>query len=327
METGFINNEIPEVYKFSIDARIGALLIDCLTLGLIGFLLSTFLSGVFTYMGRYGTLVGFVITMLYFGIQNSYLCKGQTIGKRVCKIKVVAQNGNFLSLEKSLVRTLILTSSFFFLNLIPITLWIMYTVFQFINTMVDIGIVYFFLFNHKTRQSLHDLICKTYVVSKESELEIVNLRISDKHYYIFGTILILVLAFITFGQFKMHQKSFSPYHKVNKDLIRIDKVYSGSLKVVGKLNSPTVFPPEEVKITLSIYGKPSFNELDYQRIALQAVQYTFKDFPDCKSAEKVSVTINSGFDIGIWSLSSFYPITKTVPEWEEELKKQEKISQ
>ena len=80
--------------------RIGAFFIDGLILGLFGFLLGLFLENYFVQIGGWGRLIGFSIALLYFGLLNSSLNKGQTIGKILLKINVVDTNGagdNFTS--------------------------------------------------------------------------------------------------------------------------------------------------------------------------------------------------------------------------------------
>ena len=69
--------------------RGAALMIDWLILGLpmllLGLLMFRWLAG----LGQTGRLIGFVVALLYFGLSNSRLSGGQTIGKRLQGIRVV----------------------------------------------------------------------------------------------------------------------------------------------------------------------------------------------------------------------------------------------
>ena len=69
----------------------------------------------FVQLGQSGRLVGFVIALLYFGLLNSSLGGGKTIGKRLMKIKVVGQkDGRLISLPASTCRYTVLALPFFF---------------------------------------------------------------------------------------------------------------------------------------------------------------------------------------------------------------------
>jgi len=62
--------------------RIGALFIDAIILGTVGFCLGVFLEKEFVQLGRLGRLIGFGTALSYFGILNSRMFGGQTIGKK-----------------------------------------------------------------------------------------------------------------------------------------------------------------------------------------------------------------------------------------------------
>ncbi len=59
-------------------------------------------------IGDLSILIGILSTLLYFGIMNSEICKGQTLGKSLMGLKVVDKYGNYLTITQSLIRTLIL---------------------------------------------------------------------------------------------------------------------------------------------------------------------------------------------------------------------------
>lgn len=88
--------------------RFGALFIDTLILGVAGLVLGLFLESFFVQLGGWGRLVGFSIALIYFGVMNSSISGGQTIGKKSLKIRVVDSNNSPISLEKSVLRYSIL---------------------------------------------------------------------------------------------------------------------------------------------------------------------------------------------------------------------------
>lgn len=142
--------------------------------------LTTFISYIapkFLYsIGNYSILVGFISFMLYFGLMNSSLNKGQTLGKMACQVKVVDENGNYLSVGKSFIRAFIfsiavlLPMSFLLIYAADIHAYSSKTLITalVILTLINLAFKSLFLFNLKTRQTLHDLCVKSYVVTTKN---------------------------------------------------------------------------------------------------------------------------------------------------------------
>src|SRR4051812_44393398 len=93
--------------------RIFAAMIDYVILGIFGFILSIFFSKLFVEMGCYGRIIGFITVLLYFGVLNSVIGKGRSLGKTLVHIIVVDKDGKFISIYKSFLRVLILEVPFF----------------------------------------------------------------------------------------------------------------------------------------------------------------------------------------------------------------------
>ena len=150
--------------------RLWAFVIDSIILMIIGSILCNLFYNQLLSMGNWALLVGFAIFMLYYGLQNSAICKGQTIGKRIFRIKVVSENGQYLNPTQSLIRSLILTPMFIFNNIVlPIgyasMVWAMI-----IGALTFIQII-LFLANRPSRQLLHDLIIKSVCVNANAEIQ------------------------------------------------------------------------------------------------------------------------------------------------------------
>lgn len=73
-------------------------------LGIVGMLLSALLFDTFARMGVYARLIGFAIALAYFGVLNSRIGGGQTLGKRWLGIRVVDAQGQLLSPPRALLR-------------------------------------------------------------------------------------------------------------------------------------------------------------------------------------------------------------------------------
>lgn len=150
--------------------RIGAFIFDSIILALTGIGLGVFLSDVFVEIGGWGRFVGFTIALFYFGLMNSERSNGQTLGKRAFKIKVVDKDNKPISVIKSFGRYSILGIPFF-LNGASLPDVTMFSYWIYVLSFIVFGgllsIIYLYIFNRVTRQSLHDIVCRTYVVNDE----------------------------------------------------------------------------------------------------------------------------------------------------------------
>ncbi|MEX1215028.1 RDD family protein [Saccharospirillum sp.] len=156
----------------SLSRRIGALVIDAAVLVSVGFVLGLVFESYFVELSVWARAIGFVIALLHFGILNSELNNGQTIGKRLLAIRVVNLHNESVKLDVSLLRSLILITPFFVQGsglpsaLLP-TLWIYPLSLILFGGLVSTA--YLMLFNRRTRQGPHDWICRTFVVNLESD--------------------------------------------------------------------------------------------------------------------------------------------------------------
>ena len=155
--------------------RLFALFVDMLLLAAVGFAIGTFAFAQMVALGQQGRLIGAAITLAYFGILNTGWAGG-TFGKRVTGLRVIRRDGQTIGLFRSLLRTIIFWTPYylngvFFSSVhipglpvdprIDLAVGILDGIAVFGGTAF---IAYLYLFNTKTRQSLHDLIAGTYVV-------------------------------------------------------------------------------------------------------------------------------------------------------------------
>lgn len=119
-------------------------------------------------------LINVLLWTTYLTLGNSKICRGQTLGKKLLRIRVVDVRGKYLSLVKSLIRS------------IPVVLLmngydVMYFIFTdqsnlylpgFITlTTILLGTIYFPVVNPH-RQGLHDMLVLSHVIPKDRMVEI-----------------------------------------------------------------------------------------------------------------------------------------------------------
>lgn len=111
-----------------------------------------------------------VIVMLLYYVIFQYFNKGQTIGKKLLKIRVVSKDDSELSLGNLLLRSIILYGIIFtILNMIMIQItsvnvfYNIYTVLGLLNILITYG-TYFMVLFRKDERGIHDIIASSKVV-------------------------------------------------------------------------------------------------------------------------------------------------------------------
>lgn len=114
------------------------------------------------------------LLFLYFGI-FAYILKGQTLGKKIMKLKVVPDKGKSLDVNLFMIRAIILTnllpkiaSIIVLTKLSPSNWLIAENIISEISNIITFLILGFMIFRDDER-GLHDLICKTKVVESNKE--------------------------------------------------------------------------------------------------------------------------------------------------------------
>ncbi|MEO6277986.1 RDD family protein [Roseateles sp.] len=148
--------------------RLAAFVVDTLLLGGVGLLLGWLAFDALAALGGWGRVVGFALAWPYFGLMNSRLAGGQTVGKRLLGLRTVGLNGALLSPARGLVRGAVVAVPWFLNNAVadpallewlPLVMLLTLLVFG-----LGLGLVYLLVFNRPSRRSLHDWAAGSVVV-------------------------------------------------------------------------------------------------------------------------------------------------------------------
>lgn len=170
--------------------RIFAFQIDGVLLGILGAVLGAFFFNSLMAIGSLGRLLGLSICLLYSGIFNSSIGRGQTVGKRVMHIKVINSCGQYISLPKSLLRAAIiwtpmmLNGVFYNLHVPQFVSQILFAVDLLVIFALGGGLIYLFVFNMPTRQSIQDLAVGSFVVQNSTNKISVSSHLWKGHWVI-----------------------------------------------------------------------------------------------------------------------------------------------
>ncbi|MDO8669097.1 MAG: RDD family protein [Candidatus Buchananbacteria bacterium] len=163
--------KIPKTQFASLPNRFFAFLIDEIALAIL-LILIAMLGGVFLYgLGENLWWISAIIMAGYFIVSDSFIDKGQTIGKKIFKISVVNKNGNFVNPLIALIRFIPLVFVVFssgisisLNNVIQNQIVVSYVI-AIIDLFILIGYFIFPLFHYQKR-GLVDIITGSYVVNQ-----------------------------------------------------------------------------------------------------------------------------------------------------------------
>ncbi|MGO1282918.1 RDD family protein [Psychrobacter sp.] len=294
-------------YIADVYSRLGALLVDTIILGCVGLLLGLIFESVFVKMGGWGQLVGVTIMLLYFGIGNSQRAGGQTLGKKLLKIRVVDRNGSPLGTGKALLRAIVLIVPFalngqavFGDNPSDILISLLTSI-VFGGTL---AIVYLFLFNRNTRQSLHDLVANSIVINIGSDKQ--NLLPVWKGHIVIVALLFLISAAVP--AFTKDMVNNSPF----QELVTVQKMLADEPKVssVSVFKNTHTFTDTEsgetVTDSLSLQVFVDSNIISDEDFAKEIARKSYSNYALAEELDVVYVTLIYGYNIAIASKSQSY---------------------
>lgn len=296
--------------------RLFAFLLDNILLAIFGVIIGLFFGSVFNKMGPWARLVGLFAIMLYFGIYNSEIGHGQTFAKRLFKIRVVDSNMSLVSLRRSLLRTFLLFIPTYLGDLILpfMKVNLIHAIVSFITYGVRIGLIYLYIFNRNTRQSLHDVLCGTYVVEERNDGSLKTGKIARIHYAIIAIFLVLSIITPILFNFKMINKLAIDMNKMKElqeridsdPTIRIESINEGVNNFNGK---------KSTYLSINFYW--SGNPDESMDIAKKVSGIALDTYTDAKYKDVIRINIIKGYDIGIVKKNSFITYDKLPSEWKE----------
>jgi uncharacterized RDD family membrane protein YckC len=299
--------EVQEKWICGFWRRIGALFIDSLVLGILGYVVGLFLEDTFVQLGAWGRLIGFAVSISYFGVMNSSLSQGQTIGKKLLNIRVVDSANLPISLPKSFLRYSFLAVPFS-LNGAQITNEVLLSYLMYPLSFIIFGglfsISYLYIFNRVTRQSLHDLVVGTYVVNAEASYEELP-SVWKPHLVVVAGLFITATLVPVFTSDLAQSEPFKGLLATqeainNNESVKYAGVTEGSTTVTSSDSGSNTTTYVNVQAFLYI------NNVDDSEIAKQLAKTIINTYPESLNKNLIQVTLTYGYDIGIASKWNSY---------------------
>lgn len=301
--------------------RLAAFLVDGIIIGLFGFGIGIIFFDYFVAMGGWGRIAGFLLALPYFGLLNSGLCGGRTVGKHLLGIKVVTTNGESLTIGRSFLRSTIIAIPYF-LNGAPIPSETAPTIaFGAFIVLVGLGssLLYLLLFNRRTRQSVHDLVVGSVVVVSDAQTRAIDRQLWRGHFAVVGALCVLSVAGALYVLGLPKDEPTAVLIKMNTALAEIAEVRDVSLtsnwKMVATLQTGQS-KTEFVQATVQLMKAPA----DYEALAEKIAHIVIDAYPQILSEDALVISFVYGFDIGIASGNLVRDFSHPPGEWNKESK-------
>ncbi len=307
--------------------RLLAAVVDSLILAVPAYFVGNLFFDELAELGQNGRFIGLVVSLAYFGVLNSKLGNGQTFGKRLLGVRVVGASGEPIGLLRSAARSLILSLPFY-LNGFDLTPFstddkstMLLPVFA---SLVVFGfggaIVYLFIFNRRTRQSLHDLFVESFVVRADESGD-VTARIWPIHFGIALSLLAAALAAPALLQEQMSavisDDAFKSLQGLEAEVLKLPDVrrVSVATQTVTFATTRETATTRYLVVTIGLRRRIEDTAPIFRDVAKAVLDRE----PSLLGQEKLRITIETGFELGIVNVTNTQTETGTAGEWREKI--------
>lgn len=301
--------------------RWAAFLVDGVVLGAVGWLLGWLLFDQLAALGAWGRLVGFAVMLAYFGVMDSRLCHGQSLGKRWLGIEVVGQDGDFLSPARATLRAGVVGMPWF-LNgaMLPAGLSLSWfgAALSLLVFGVGLGLVYLIVFNRRTRQSLHDLAVGSHVERSDSPWHAPWTLVTWRgHYVVLGAIAALAMAAPLALPRLLDRQPLAEVIATQTAMARAPAVEFAAVvygtEYLGMASDRSGL--SYISVRAAMKTRPA----DFKRTADELARRLLAVAPSASSHDRLAINVVYGYDIGIASGWSSYGVTHSPAEWKARL--------
>jgi uncharacterized RDD family membrane protein YckC len=298
--------------------RLFAWMVDVIILGITGLLIGSIFGSFFMKIGPYGRLVGLILVIYYFGVNNSKFGGGQTLGKKLLKIAVVDKDSQFIGLGRSIARILIIYLPVLFngwqiqISQNIVFSWLLATIIFGLGA----AILYTMVFNSKTRQGIHDLLLGTYVVHLTGKPVDSYPTASRIHWKVSG-ILVGVVAVGTLIASLVAPSLISktPLTELSSlyDILQADQRFF-SVGVQDKTIYASNAGTSHVLI-ITVWNKGDLEEEESKAIAYDIAKTVLENATNLDRYNGMQITVTTAYDLGIASGNRSMWYAYTTADW------------
>lgn len=285
-------------------------------------------------LGPGGRIFGYLIMILYFGIGNSRLGRRDTFGKQIMGIAVVDRNRRRLPIEKSLFRSFILASIYMFND------WAI-SIFQnavgsiLVGTIVlggGLALLYGFIFNRITRQSIHDFLTDSFVIIVNPEQPGAIPETPDFHKKISYGLVLVGFVISTLSLFVTQLPAgFQPTFGIIEDgeLAQMASIqgeifeqgdhFSVGVRRTNNFNGATGVESKDLNIEIWTKTVCSKNRDSCVELYNSAARVAFDEFENIDELTGLRISVVNRFDLGLASGQEIMGSSLRIEDWKKEL--------
>lgn len=316
--------------------RFFAWLVDAIIVGVIAQIIGITFSSFFLSIGPYGRPIGLLFILPYFGIMNSRIGSGQTLGKRWMKIAVRNKNNEPIELWRSLVRSLVVGSPAIFNSwtiavlLLALTAllfrgWAIPTAQDYVGTWFESllvfglggAILYTMVFNFKPRQGIHDLFFGTYVVHLSGK-PTASFPTTSRIHWVVTSAWIGIVAIGAFAIISILMVT-KPTLAAGKGPINILQEDPRFFTASVNYDFETCCGKTTSSLNITVWYKGKIGEGERQEVADSIVKTVLDNEKDINNFDQIKVNITSAYELGIASGHSTFSIDHSVEGWRKEI--------
>ena len=282
--------------------RVGALSVDTVILGVVGLGLGLVFEKQFVELGDRGRFIGFFIALAYFGVMNSNISGGQTFGKKVLKLKVVNSDNQTVDVLRSIARYSILGIPYF-LNGAHFTNEALAPFWPYLLSFVIFGgllsVIYLYIFNRVTRQSLHDLMVGTFVVNARVEKHETG-AVWKPHLLIVSVVFVIAAVVPVFTSNLTQNEPFRELLSAQTELMKNRSVRYATI-FFGKSSFSSI--NEGTKTTTYVGARVSLRQSSVAdvKLARELAEIITRNYSESLQKDVIKMNLTYGYDIGISS--------------------------
>lgn len=288
--------------------RVGAFLVDVLVLGAVGVMLGMAFGDDLARLGPWGRLVGFGVALVYFGVLNSRLGGGQTLGKRLLKVRVVGADGAALPVSRAVARFCPVGVAWFANNLLLPPAVLMSPWGHLLSLAVfglGLSSLYLLVFNRPSRRTLHDWLVGSRVVPMQGQGEAAPAK--RVHQVVVAALVLAAGLGPWFAQGVASSESFAPIVKAHAavgatpGLDHVQVVMGQSFTLSSRSGQSNTH-------YLSITAYQADPDVNRPERARELATLALASSEEARRVDLVQVTLVHGYDIGIaswWRSRSF----------------------
>jgi Tfp pilus assembly protein PilF/uncharacterized RDD family membrane protein YckC len=286
-------------------------------------------------LGEAGRVFGFVVALLYFGLLDSRLGGGQTLGKRLLGIRVIDRQGRLLSPLRSVARFLIIAIPYFLLRLwlAPAVSVTLLEATGFFAYGALGAALYLFFFNLGTGQSLHDLAVRSFVV-QDPPMPVPSSVVTAPVHLVVACFCFVPLAIFVLDAIIWQTPRALPSADAMKKLAQAtgrQDAYDLEETVTRQLGIPSVAvgtgkttitwagSAPLTTTTLYVTTRPDIWVEDPERLVPAIAAVILERRPDLLGQQELSVEIDRYFDLGIAWWTDRRRESRDTAAWREKL--------